>query len=195
MKYGENKKLTMRSIHLVFIFAVIFVGCKSKSRLTSIGDIRNADSSGGWSKNYRNEFIKDCIDKATESVNAAEAFNYCNCMTEKVEATYPDENDVETKLSTADIAAMKKECLTPGSKENSKKGGGESSLQSWSDADQKQFTDNCIPTANRSLGASRAATYCDCLLKRLMQEYPDSKNVDKASKTHLSTLAAECLGR
>ena len=30
--------------------------------------------------------------------------------------------------------------------------------------------------------------YCDCMLKKLNQEYPDSKDVYKASKTHLRAL-------
>ena len=185
----------MRNIFLVVIFAIIFVGCRSRSGSSAIGDIKDLDSSGGWSKSYRDEFIKGCIDKAAETVNASEAATYCNCMAEKVEAGYPDENEVESKLSNKVIATMKKECLTFASKQDRKKEGNESSLQGWPDADQKQFIDNCIPTVNRMLNANGSAQYCDCLLKKLMQEYPDSKEVDKASRSHLSALANECLGR
>lgn len=187
----QNK---MKNISLILIFAIIFTaGCNSKSQSSKIGDIGSAGS--GWTKNYRNNFLQDCIGKASKTVSPSEAFTYCNCMTEKVEAKYPDEMDVDAKLLNTDIAAMKQDCLASNSKKaiQQKDEADNSNSQGWSDSDQRVFIDNCIPTVNKTLGTSGAAGYCDCLLKKLMQEYPDSKDVDKASRAHLAALASECL--
>ena len=115
-------------------------------------------------------------------------------MTEKVEAKYPDETDADEKLSGKEIETMKAECVGPNSNEVNQ-AEQTNNLTGWSVADQKQFIDGCTPTVNKTLGTRAASDYCDCLLKKLMQEYPDSKSVDRASKTHLSALASECLGR
>lgn len=184
----------MTNRYLIFIFAIVLVsGCKTNSKLPEIGDV-TIKGAGNWSKEYRNKVIKDCIDKASKKLSVSDAFSYCDCMSKKVEAKYPDENEVE--LSKEDIETMKSGCLpsnsTQGNQTNESNAG---DAKAWSVDDQREFIDNCIPTADRSLGTSGANNYCDCLLKKLMQEYPDSKNVDKATKSHLSILAAGCLGK
>ena len=185
----------MRNRYLTFIVAIVLLsGCKTNSKLPEIGDI-TIKGQGNWSKDYRNKVIKDCIDKASKKLSVSDAFSYCDCMAKKVEAKYPDENEVE--LSKEDIDSMKTGCLPSNPAQGNQPGqsNDQDDTKGWSDADKSEFMDNCIPTANRSLGPNGANDYCDCLLKKLMQEYPDSKNVDKATKAHLSILAAGCLGK
>jgi hypothetical protein len=186
----------VRNTSLFLLFAIVMLqACKSKSNVGAIGDIKNNKSnSRSWSKEYRTNFLQDCIDKASETVNASEAFKYCNCMTEKVEAKYPDETEADGKISAKEIQTLKAECLSMNSKE-SNQAEQTNNLIGWSVADQKEFMDGCTPTVNKTLGTTAASDYCDCLLKKLIQEYPDSKSVDRASKIHLSALASDCLGR
>lgn len=182
----------MRNSYLVLLFGIIILpGCKTKSNVR--GD-NNANSSGSWSKQYRNNFIQDCIDKASENISASQAFKDCNCMTEKVEAKYPNETNVDEKLSNEEIQAMKTECLNSSTTQTNKSDQSNKSA-GWSIYDQQEFIDNCMPTVNKTLGTRGANDYCDCMLKKLIQDYPDSKNVDKASKTYLNAIASDCLRR
>jgi len=62
----------------------------------------------------------------------------------------------------------------------------------WSAADQKKFMDNCTPGAIQSLNEKEGTDYCDCVMKKLMQEYPNSIDVAKASQSQMSQWAADC---
>jgi hypothetical protein len=172
---------------------MILQACRSGTAVGEIGDIKNNPGSS-WSKKYRDNFIQDCIDKASQTVSASEAYKYCNCMTEKVETKYPDEADAEGKITGKEIETMKAECLNTDSVQSDQTEQ-KNTIAGWTVSDQKEFMDGCTPTVNKTLGTRGATDYCDCLLKKLMQEYPDPKNVDRVSKTHLSALATDCLGR
>ena len=203
------------------IAIILFTGCKPKSKssleikndstksnigvkMPDIGDIKtnsNTTTSSNWSKEFRNKFVQDCISKASENVSAADAFSYCNCMTEKVEAKYPNENEVNAKVTNDDIASMRPGCL-PNSN-NSTNNNSNSSNNStynnttttanWTEADKREFMNNCTPGASKTLGTSGATDYCDCMMRKLMQEYPNSADVGNVSQTHMSALAADCL--
>jgi hypothetical protein len=159
----------------------------------------NNSNNSGWSKTYRDKSVQDCVTKASEKMSESEAFSYCNCMVAKVEAKYPNENNVESRLTSSDIESMKNGCLsnsnqTNPSNDNSNKSNNYNS-GSWSMADQREFMDNCTPGASKSLGTSVATDYCDCMMKKLMREYPNSKDVGDVSSAHMSELANGCLGR
>lgn len=200
----------MRNIFIMLIAIMSVVGCKPKSKSTlevktdssasnkgnnmpDIGDLKNNTTTtvSNWSKEYRNKFLQGCISKASEKVSAADAFSYCNCMTEKVEAKYPVETEVDAKLTEADIESMRVGCNTNATSQTNpdqvNTSGG------WSAAEQKEFMDICTPGAAKSMGTGTAADYCDCMLKKLMQEYPNSGEVDKVSKSHMTELAKDCL--
>lgn len=215
----------MRNTYVVLIIVImILAGCKPKSKSTmefktndssksnngltmpDIGDIKNnsnpnnSNSSGSsnWSKEYRNKFLQGCISKASEKVSAAEAFSYCNCMTEKVEAKYPNEKEVDASLTSADIESMRQGCVSNSNSTQSnpsynQQNNSNNSTQSWSVSDQREFMDNCTPGASKSMGSAAAYNYCDCMLKKLMQEYPNSADVGNVSKSHMSELASDCL--
>ncbi|MDB5199856.1 MAG: hypothetical protein JWO92_1819 [Chitinophagaceae bacterium] len=188
------KKSILRNTYVILIIVIIISqGCRLKSGGTGIigNDNKSSDS---WSKEYRSKFIQDCIDKASEKLSASKAFSYCNCITEKVEMKYPDENNV--KVSNEEIAGIKSACLVSGSAANNQSDqSNNSNLQGWSLSDRQEFMDNCPSTAIKTLGTIGANDYCDCMLKKLMQEYPDSKDVGNVSKTHISALAFDCLRR
>ena len=111
IKYFRVKK----NEKLLFIFDnrnYDFNGCKSKSNVAG-GDIKNnANSRFVGQNNIEITLFQDCVGKTLETVSVSDAFNFCNCMTEKVEAKYPDETTVDEKLSDKEIQTMKVECLS-----------------------------------------------------------------------------------
>ena len=179
--------------YLILIFAIVISGCRSNSKPPQLGDITGIGA-GNWSKEYRNKVMKDCIDKASEKLSVSDAFSYCDCMTKKAEAQYPDENEVD--LSKEDIESMRSICLPSNTAQSIQPDQSNNpDAKGWSVADKREFMDNCIPTADGSLGTRGANDYCDCLLKKIIQDYPDPDDADKASKTYLNKLSSDCLRR
>jgi hypothetical protein len=211
---------------ILVIAIMLLAGCKPKSKnslttktdstsnkgmnMPDIGDLKKDNNttntmttSSNWSKTYRDKFLQGCITKASEKVSAAEAFSYCNCMTDKVEAKYPNENEVDAKLTSADIESMRVGCNsnTSSNDQNNNNSSNNSNSNNsntytsgaWSASDQKEFMDNCTPGASKTLGNSGAFSYCDCMLKKLMYEYPNSADVGNVSKSHMTELANDCL--
>ena len=212
----------MRKASLIIaVVLLILSGCKPKSKssleiktndstksnnglkMPDVGDFKNNSNNtynSNWSKEYRDKFLQGCISKASEKVSAADAFSYCNCMAQKVEAKYPVETEVDNKLSEADIESMRAGCLPSTSNQtspsnNQSNNNTYNNSRGWSASDQREFMDNCTPGASKSLGTSAATDYCSCMMQKLMVEYPDSKDAGNATKSHMSELAADCLKR
>lgn len=211
----------MRNTSFILLIAImILIGCKPKTKssleintdssksnnglnMPDLGDLKNNSSSGSsnWSKEYRNKFLQGCIGKASEKVSAAEAFSYCNCMTEKVEAKYPDEKVVDASLTSADIDAMKVGCVSSNTTQSNpsytqpNNNSNNYNSANWSASDQREFMDNCTPGASKSLGTTAATNYCDCVMRKLMQAYPNSADVGNVSKSEMSALAQDCIRR
>ena len=222
----------MRNRSLILIIAImVLIGCKPRTKsslelkttdssktttkgltMPDVGDLKNNTSNNNnntntsvssWSKEYRNKFLQGCIGKASEKVSAADAFSYCNCMAEKVEAKYPNENEVDAKLTDADIESMKPGCLTSSTQSNSSNNqsnntynnsnSNNNNSQKWSDADQREFMNNCVPGASKTLGNTGATDYCSCMMNKIMAEYPDSKDAGNMPKDHMTSLANDCL--
>ena len=196
----------MRLTFVVLITGIVLVsGCKQKPKY-SFGITNDASKSGNevadndeknsvtvsWSKKFRDKLTQECITKVSETVSATEAFRYCNCLTIKVEAKYPDEDEVQSNLSQADIESMKPDCLALTSVQNDRSAG---NSPGWSAEDQREWMDNCTPEAGKTLGRAAANDYCDCVMKKMMKEYPDAKDVGSVSQTHLNALASDCLGK
>ena len=189
---------------IIFIVFVLLAGCRSKPKYSF--EITNDSSKQGkgtdtgvnspvgvsWSKKFRDKFTQECITKVSESVSEAEALRYCSCLTEKVEAKYPDEDEVQSSLSQEDIESMKPDCLALTSVQNS---GSAVNSKGWSAQDQRDWMNNCVPGADKALGTSAANNYCDCMMRKLMKDYPDAKDIGSVSQSHLNALASGCLGK
>lgn len=202
---------------LPIILCVLFVSCKPKNSLkinttdssssskkginmpdlNTIAPNKNTVSGGGsWTKEYRSKFLQGCITKASEKVSASDAFSYCDCMTNKVEAKYPTETEVDSKLTASDIETMKSGCPTTSNQsQNNNQSNNNNSSTSWSASDQKEFMDNCTPGASTSLGQTKASEYCSCMLYKIMQEYPKSADASNMPKSHMSELAKQCFSK
>ena len=60
------------------------------------GDKTNTGA-GGWPESEKSGFITSCVREAMKNGNSRSvATSYCQCMLEKLEATYPDINEAAT---------------------------------------------------------------------------------------------------
>jgi hypothetical protein len=196
----------MRFTFVTFIIGfLLLAGCKAKPKY-SFGITNDSSRSGNevtdkddkssvtvsWSKKFRDKLKQECITKVSETVSEGEAARYCNCLNEKIESKYPDEDEVQSNLSQADIDSIKPDCLALTSVKNDRSA---NNTQGWSVEDQRGWMDNCTPGAGKTLGAAAANNYCDCMMRKLMKEYPDSKDIGSVSQSHLNALASGCLGK
>lgn len=62
----------------------------------------------------------------------------------------------------------------------------------WPDADQKAFMDSCVPGAaeNPSIDANK---YCNCMLEKIMDKYPNPKDAEKMTMADMMSDAEKCL--
>ncbi|MDQ6757411.1 MAG: hypothetical protein M3004_10800 [Bacteroidota bacterium] len=169
---------------LLVVTVIFFISCKDDTSLPN-----NKSSVSNWSKTYRNKFLSNCINKVAQKMKAADAFNFCRCITEKEEEKFPDEHDADIKFTEADL---KDGCTTADANTLSDNQSRKTSNKSeWSATDQKEFMDNCVPHVSEGLGAN-AAGYCNCILNKIMIEYPDPKDAGSIPKNKINLLATDC---
>ena len=100
---------------------------------------------------------------------------YCYCMEEKVEKKYPNIQDA-AKLTKEDMESpeWKKEI--------------NSCLQgTWGSKDRNDFVSSCVESAKAGVGAEKAKTYCECMLFKIEQQYPNPNDATKLTAEDLQT--------
>jgi hypothetical protein len=130
----------------------------------------------GWPSAERFGFLSECIKSAMAGMSEDSARFYCWCMQEKVEKKYPTVEEV-AKLTAEEMNSpeWKKEinaCLT---------GGG------WKSADRSEFLTNCIEVATTNIGAEKAKNYCECMLFKVEQRFPNSADVSQLTSEKLNS--------
>jgi len=163
----------------------------------------NTQSTGTWSKSYKDKIVGDCIAEASKNISASQAYTYCNCMADKVEAKYPNENDADTKLTESEMQAMKNDCMgtqsnNPNnnqnqSNQNNTYNNNQNNQGSWSSDEQNQFLRDCISTASNSIGNARATSYCNCMMQKIMKEYPIYSQAQNIPNDLINSWAKDCL--
>ena len=128
-----------------------------------------------WSSASRYDFIRECIKNAKVNMSTDTAKFYCYCMQEKVEAMYPDTNDVN-KLTKQEL-----------SKPEWKKNINACLSGTWPAKERDAFMKSCVENAN-SLGEEKAKNYCECMMYKMETFYP---NVDDAAKVTAEDLKSE----
>lgn len=184
-----------------FICFTLFIGCEPRKDSTN-GDLRTKNDTntiGNWSKEFKYSFLQGCIGKASKTVSASDAFSYCNCITEKIEAKYPNQTEVNEKINDADIVSMKPDCFALSSipeNSNDNQSGNKynnNTLQEWSSSDQRSFIENCLPDATKGFGKEGASIYCSCVMNKLMIEASNIQILKNVSKIRMSELARQCI--
>lgn len=112
-----------------------------------------------WTSRDRNDFIRECIGTAKESLSEEKATFYCNCMLVKVEAKYPTVSEAgkitETDLESPEFQKMIADCM-----------GG------WTSAERIVFTNECIKESRKTMSDQKARSYCDCAVVKVEYRLP-----------------------
>ncbi|MEO5647996.1 MAG: hypothetical protein ABIQ56_06515 [Chitinophagaceae bacterium] len=196
---------------VILLLLIVLISCKQKK---STNEVKNSDqgssagskagldggnsnsSTANWSKKDTDDFVDECVKKASEKLSTGDAITYCRCMQKKVEGKYPDVQ-AAAKISNTEMSNFKDQCL----RDNNISIGGNSgsnddsygSSPAWSSADMKEFKDNCVPGLITSMGNSKASNYCDCMLEKIMVASPDSKDAGQIGKSTMTEWAKDCL--
>lgn len=181
----------------LFCILIIIGGCKPKPGTTNgfglpVDNKTTTDNSGkkrNWSDDYRKELRTEIHEYARKN-GIPNTLDYGICVIDALEAKFPGEN---VDKQSAEAQQILQNCKTNNSQTPSlsDQSNTNNSAQ-WSAADQKEFMDNCTPGAVKSLNERAGTEYCDCMMKKLMQEYPNSKDVGNATESHLTQLAVAC---
>lgn len=147
---------------------------------------QTVDANNNWTTKDRIDFIKECVNSASESMSIDSASSYCNCMLPKVEAKYPRIEDAgnltEEVLATPEWKKMIDDCL-----------------QSWTNKDKADFIKECVATAQQSLGEEKASFYCNCMQVKVEAKYPTVNEAGKITETELQSeefqkMIKDCFG-
>jgi len=219
----------MRNRSLILIIAImVLIGCKPRTKsslelkttdssktttkgltMPDVGDLKNntsnnnnnTNSASTWSKAFLSKNLSDCITRASNRLSASQAYTYCDCMMDKIQQKYPNENDAETKFTKEELVPIDAACLpadvnqnnSNDNQTNNNNQNNSNYSRQWSTSDQREFMNNCVPGASKTLGNTGATDYCSCVMNKIMAEYPDSKDARNIPKDHMTSLANDCL--
>jgi hypothetical protein len=48
--------------------------------------------------------------------------------------------------------------------------------RAWTDRDKAEFVSGCINGALREMGETKAKTYCNCMLDKVVRKYPNARD-------------------
>lgn len=122
----------------------------------------------GWPSEERYAFVRECIKTASVNMSSDSARYYCYCMQFKVEVKYPTIEQA-SKITQADMQSPDwqkdiKACFPGGL---------------WSAADRSDFMKECVNTAKENLSADKAKTYCECMLFKVEENFPNPEIAGK----------------
>jgi len=130
----------------------------------------------GWPSSERATFISECIKTARASLSEDSARHYCYCMEETMEIKYPNFGDAG-KITTEELQSPEwkkliNNCLTE---------------SHWDTKNREIFLSDCINSAKNGLGESKAKSYCECMLFKVEQHYPDPQDLGKLTDEKLAS--------
>ena len=188
----------MRKALLYFFVSGFIVSCNQgkNDNKNLFGPPKNNNTSSSWSKDFRAKFINDCVNSASGELGNAQAQTYCACMEDKISKKYPDENDAQNKMTKEDVENLKGGCLgnQTNNNPNNNPNYQNNNQKQWSNDDQGSFLQNCISSGIKTMDAGTATQLCDCLLQKLMQEYPSKSAANAISQEHSAELETQCMG-
>lgn len=189
----------MKKIFLYFFATGLIVSCNqgTNDNKNLFGPPKNNNNNNNknstWSKDFREKFINDCVTSASGELGNAQAQTYCACMEDKIAKKYPDENDAQNKMTKDDVENLKGGCLGNQTNNNPNYQNNNNKKQ-WSNDDQSSFLQNCIAGGIKTMDAGTATQICDCLLQKLMQEYPSKSAANAITQEHSAELETQCMG-
>lgn len=68
-----------------------------------------------------------------------------------------------------------------------------SSSKGWSSAEKNTFMSTCVDGAKSSMGQSKATSYCNCMMDKIEEIYPDANDAEKMDQQKMMEMAQDCL--
>lgn len=157
------------------------------------------DDPNNWSSLDVQIFVKSCVNTAVDGgMQKKMAEDYCNCMQKKLEARYPNSEDVSNfKQDSPEAKKMALDCL--GMDSDAEPAAKTSSSSGWSRKEELQFVDECVNAAVKGgMEELDAQSYCDCMQFKLEKIYPDYREANKLTSADMNSpsmkkMIKECL--
>lgn len=158
------------------------------------------DDPNNWSSLDVQIFVKSCVNTAVDGGMARKtAEDYCNCMQKKLEARYPNSDDVGNfQQDSPEAKKMALDCL--GMDDDSSPASNKTSSSSgWSRKEEMQFVDECVNAAvKQGMEELDAQSYCDCMQFKLEKIYPDYREANTLTSADMNSpsmkkMIKECL--
>ena len=197
----------MKKAALYLFVAFLSVSCNqgkdnpfNQQKNNPFNQQKNNTTKSTWSKDFSAKFISDCVTSATGELGSQQAQTYCSCMADKISKKYPDENDAKNKMTKEDVENLKGGCLgnqsnnNQNNNQNNNNNNNNQNQKQWSNDDQSAFLGGCVSSGIKTMDAGTATQLCDCLLQKLMQEYPNRAAANSISQEHSAELETQCMG-
>jgi|GEM_PF-5160540 len=143
--------------------------------------------SAGWEPEEREAFVQNC-QAAARQTGESWPLETCSCITEKMEAKYPNPNDIagfldslstnpvllfdtypQCRVRTFDAAAV------------------------WTKDKDDAFLASCQTAASQGLVSD--AAQCPCVLEKVKKRFPTLQSMHRLNATVMGRLAQECQGK
>jgi hypothetical protein len=131
----------------------------------------------GWSERNKQAYISSCVTDNRSAIGEKQVKAYCECMQKRVQEKYPDYRDAD-KLTMSQNLEITNACA----------------LKGWSDDEKKVFMNSCAET-RQTMGDNKeqAATYCDCMMQKIQEKYPDVTKTGNIPNEEMTAMARECM--
>ena len=202
---------------LIFLMALsLFTACNNdKGKLDKKADYREKDDYGnadrekdknskddeyksdGWSKSDKKAFNEKCLSSLKDDEEKAKKF--CPCLFEKVSKKYASMQEMDERSSEAEGKSLATQCVEDmgGNTGNEETDTDKSDYAGgWTRSDENKFVDECVGTASKNVGETRANQYCDCMLDKIKKMYSSyaeaTLKLGRMSQDQIDRLAEDC---
>jgi hypothetical protein len=204
----------MKQFLILFLAASLFISCKdnnksnrerenerrekddyrtqeSKEETGDVTDTKttNFSSNGDWSDADIRSFNKQCLESMDNNEEVAN--KVCPCALEKFKEKYSSLAEMDKKSTEAEGKRIGEECVAEVKGEIGNNNTGLAN-NGWPEVEKTSFTKNCVTNAMAG-GQTKlvAEGYCDCMLSKMQQLYPDINDAGKLTEAQINRIAAK----
>jgi hypothetical protein len=100
-------------------------------------------------------------------------------------------DDKSTPSTTGTSGTSTPSSTTPSTDDDNTSSG--STSGGWSSAEKNMFIKTCTDAAARTMGQSKAASYCTCMEEKVEKMHPNAAEAGSMTQDDMTELAKECL--
>jgi hypothetical protein len=137
-----------------------------------------------WSDSLKSSLRDTCMQQVKDILIAGPAEDYCSCYVDSVTQFEPTPGKA---IPDSVLTGISSSCLD----QLHKKYPGGIYKQKWTEERQKVFRESCMLRTSSKVTDKRI--YCNCVLGKIMQVYPDPQTMPVLDEVELNRLSADCL--